>query len=621
MDNSNKYPMLSDIQNASDLRKVAKENLQEVCDDVRQFIIDTVSKTSGHLASGLGVVELSVALHYVYDTPKDKIIWDVGHQAYPHKILTGNKDRLSTIRKKDGLHSFIWRNETAYDVLCTGHASTSIGSALGLAQANKLKGSKDKVVAVIGDGALSGGSSFEALNNAGSLKDIDLLVILNDNEMSISENVGALSQLLSKILAHPHYVKFVEGGKKVLESFPAVKNFALKAQEHAKGMVMPGTLFEEFGFNYIGPIDGHDINRLVSILKNIKEIGGLQFLHIVTTKGKGYKPAELDPICYHGVPIFNPQEGIHPSPHPTDNSYSKVFGTWLCDMAKSDDKLVAITPAMRIGSAMDDFAKAYPDRFFDVAIAEQHALVFASGLAAGGLKPIVAIYSSFLQRAYDGVIHDIAIQNLPIVLAIDRAGIVGPDGPTHQGAFDIAYLQTIPNMTIMAPSSRKELYMMLNTAYKLNAPVAVRYPRDNGDDEYANTQVSETLAIGEGRVLFEGKKVCLLVFGTLLNTVEKMAREHNFALVDMRFIKPFDKKLIARLKDKYEYFITIEEGAKLGGIGQSISSYLHEIKADNKILNIALPDEFIFEGTRAQMLEYVGLSADKIFKTILDFVE
>ena len=489
MEDTNTYKLLDHINDASDVRALARTQLPQLCDEVRTCIIDTISKTAGHLASGLGVVELTVALHYVYDTPHDILVWDVGHQAYPHKILTGHRKELATIRQYNGLHAFIWRNETPYDLITTGHASTSIGSALGLAVAerNKPKEQRRKVVAIIGDGALSGGCAFEALNHAGSFKDIDLTVILNDNEMSISENVGSIAQGLSHVISSPHYVKLVEGGKRILHSLPAVKDFALRAQEHVKGMIMPGTMFEEFGFNYIGPVDGHDVNRLESILENVKEMSGLTFLHVVTKKGKGYEPAERDPICYHGVPAFNPQEGICSNGSSEDKSYSAAFGRWMCDKAVADRKLMAVTPAMRIGSGLVKFAERYPHQFFDVAIAEQHAMVFASGLAAGGMRPVVNIYSTFMQRAYDGLIHDMAIQDLPIILCLDRGGIVGSDGPTHNGAFDIAYSRTVPNLLIMAPSSRHDLYYMLNTAYAYGKPSVIRYPRATGESLMVGT--------------------------------------------------------------------------------------------------------------------------------------
>ena len=537
------YPLLDTIHDAADVRRLKIDALPQLCDEVRRYLIDTVSKTAGHLASGLGVVELTCALHYVFNTPQDKIIWDVGHQAYPHKILTGHKKELATIRQKDGLHAFIWRGETPYDVLSTGHASTSIGSALGLALAARAQGRPDRVAAVIGDGSLTGGMAFEALNHAGTFKDLNLLVILNDNEMSISENVGSLAQSLAEVLANPHYVKLVEGGKRVLTKLPALREFALRAQEHAKGMVMPGTLFEEFGFNYIGPVDGNNVLRLTSLLRKIKDLPGLQFLHVVTRKGKGYPPAERDPICYHGVPAFDPEAGVPQTPHPNDKSFSRAFGNWLCAQANKDPLLVGITPAMRVGSAMDDFAAKFPERFYDVGIAEQHAVVLASGLAAGGMHPVVAIYSSFLQRAYDSVIHDCAIQDLPIVLAVDRGGIVGPDGPTHQGAYDLAYLRAVPNLTILTPATLSEQEQMLSFAAALGHPCAVRYPRANGRDELPGGLQQDEITLGRAQVLHTapetaGKRAAVLAFGPMAADLLPLAQEQGFTLVNMRFVKP-----------------------------------------------------------------------------------
>ncbi len=685
---------------------------------MRGCLIDTVSKTAGHLASGLGVVELTVALHYVYNTPSDKLVWDVGHQAYPHKILTGHRKELETIRQKDGLHAFIWRGETPHDLITTGHASTSIGSALGLAVAERAKPASErrKVVAVIGDGALSGGCAFEAMNHAGSFEDLDMTVILNDNEMSISENVGRLSQGLSHVLSSPHYVKMVEGGKRILEPLPALKNLALRAQEHFKGMLMPGTLFEEFGFNYIGPVDGHDVNRLVSILQNIKDMQGLTFLHVVTTKGKGYEPAEKDPVCYHGVPVFDPDEGIKKGGPKEDLSYSAGFGRWMCDKAKSDQSLIAVTPAMRIGSGLAKFAELYPKQFFDVAIAEQHAMVFASGLAAGGLRPVVNIYSSFMQRAYDGLIHDMAIQNLPIILCLDRGGLVGADGPTHNGAFDIAFTRTVPNLTIMVPSSRHEQYTMLNTAYALASPCVIRYPRANGEslmvkvgDVFEDAQLSldETIEVGsveirnlasfhvdelvnkignlsdssvscEGNETIEARaaktestssstteestafehaldeikllgfesaehlqhmqvahqvhaqerkdaaglnrKIAILVFGPLVNDLQAACEEQDITLINMRFVKPLNEKLVKFLNRKYDLIATVEEAAILGGIGEHISAVCAADGQNDhraKIINLGLSDAFINEGNRNELLKDQGLDRDGIISAVL----
>lgn len=605
-------PLLEHINDAADVRKLRKDQLPELCREVRSYLIDTVSKTAGHLASGLGVVELTVALHYVFNTPKDKIIWDVGHQAYPHKILTGHKKELATIRSAGGLHAFIWRGETPYDVLSTGHASTSIGSALGLALANRAQGIDSKTVAVIGDGSITGGMAFEAMNHAGTFKNLNMLVILNDNEMSISENVGSLSQGLAHVLANPHYVKLVEGGKKVLERLPALRDFALRAQEHAKGMVMPGTLFEEFGFNYIGPVYGHDVERLVSILQNIRDLPGLQFLHVVTRKGKGYAPAEKDPICYHGVPSFDPSRGLQPSPHPADKSFSRAFGNWMCATAANDRKLVGITPAMRIGSALDDFATAYPQRFFDVAIAEQHALVLASGLAAGGMHPVVAIYSSFLQRAYDSVIHDLAVQNLPVILAIDRGGIVGPDGPTHNGMFDIAYLRPVPNLTIMAPADLTELSRMLTLAHSLKSPAAVRYPRSNG----VTRDSAQPVETGKAEVLHRGKKVAILALGPVSLELLPEAEANDYTLVNMRFVKPWDQELVAELASTHELIVTAEEGTVTGGFGEGVGAFLQEQGFACTFMALGLPDHFIMEGTRPQILHDLKLDAAGIMEQI-----
>lgn len=610
-------PLLDSIKSPKDLRKLPVEELEFVCQELREYIINSVSKTAGHLASGLAVVELTTALHYVFNTPDDKIIFDVGHQAYPHKVLTGHKEELQTIRKKNGLHAFVWRGETEYDLLSTGHASTSIGSALGLAVCERNLKTNNKVVAVIGDGALSGGAAYEALNCAGGTKDLDLIVILNDNEMSISENVGSVSQYLASILASPYYVKFVEGGKKVLEKLPAIKTLAEKAQEHAKGMLLPGTLFEELGFNYIGPIDGHDLPSLVSILNNVKQIGGLQFVHVVTKKGKGYTPAEKNPTKYHGVPSFDPAVGISDTKKvDASKSYSDVFGRWLCDMAQADSKLTAITPAMPVGSGMSDFEKKYPDRFFDVGIAEQHAMIFASGLAAGGLHPVVGIYSSFLQRAYDGLIHDMAIQDLPILVAVDRAGIVGPDGPTHQGLFDIAFSRCIPNLTIMCPSDSKEQYLLLNTAYKLNKPALIRYSRDGDDVSFDDLSVNDTVQIGKAKTVLNGTKVAVLCFGSLLRSIKEVCKRTCSTLIDMRFIKPLDEECIKNTVINHDVVITLEEGVVMGGIGQEVMSIAHRVRNDVKVINLGISDRFIMEGKRSELLEDENLDPYSIEKLI-----
>ncbi len=612
-------PLLDKIHSPKDLRELDESDLPRVCSEIREYVIDSVSRTAGHLASGLAVVELTTALHYVFNTPDDKIIFDVGHQSYPHKILTGHKEELKTIRKKDGLHAFVYRGETEYDVLTTGHASTSVGSALGLAVANRNRHSENKVVAVIGDGALSGGAAYEGLNCAGSVKDVDLIVILNDNEMSISENVGSVASYLSSILASPYYVKLINGGKKVLEKLPAIQQLALKAQEHVKGMVMPGTLFEELGFNYIGPIDGHDVNNLVSILHNVKKIGGLQFVHVVTKKGKGYEPAENNPTLYHGVPVFDPDTGeFIKCENRKVCSFSDNFGKWLCDRAFSDDKLVGITPAMPVGSGMVSFSKEYPQQFFDVGIAEQHAFIFASGLAAGGMHPVIAIYSTFLQRAYDGLIHDLAIQNLPVVVAIDRGGIVGPDGPTHQGMFDIAFMRCIPNLIIMTPSSLNEQYLLLNTAYKSMKPCVVRYERASLQVEEEKIPLSATVEIGRAKVLRQGKKVALCCFGSIVSKLKDLSDRYDLTLVDMRFVKPLDVELLKELAKTHEAVISIEEGVVQGGIGQEVYFTVKQANEKVRVELLGLKDEFIMEGSRDELLSEQGLDAASVEKLLLD---
>ncbi len=612
-------PLLDKIHSPKDLRELDESDLPRVCSEIREYVIDSVSRTAGHLASGLAVVELTTALHYVFNTPDDKIIFDVGHQSYPHKILTGHKEELKTIRKKDGLHAFVYRGETEYDVLTTGHASTSVGSALGLAVANRNRHSENKVVAVIGDGALSGGAAYEGLNCAGSVKDVDLIVILNDNEMSISENVGSVASYLSSILASPYYVKLINGGKKVLEKLPAIQQLALKAQEHVKGMVMPGTLFEELGFNYIGPIDGHDVNNLVSILHNVKKIGGLQFVHVVTKKGKGYEPAENNPTLYHGVPVFDPDTGeFIKCENRKVCSFSDNFGKWLCDRAFSDDKLVGITPAMPVGSGMVSFSKEYPQQFFDVGIAEQHAFIFASGLAAGGMHPVIAIYSTFLQRAYDGLIHDLAIQNLPVVVAIDRGGIVGPDGPTHQGMFDIAFMRCIPNLIIMTPSSLNEQYLLLNTAYKSMKPCVVRYERASLEVEEEKIPLSATVEIGRAKVLRQGKKVALCCFGSIVSKLKDLSDRYDLTLVDMRFVKPLDVELLKELAKTHEAVISIEEGVVQGGIGQEVYFTVKQANEKVRVELLGLKDEFIMEGSRDELLSEQGLDAASVEKLLLD---
>ncbi len=607
------YPLLSQINSPDDLRLLPKDKLQPLCDELRAYLLESVSQTSGHLASGLGVVELTVALHYVYQTPFDQLIWDVGHQAYPHKILTGRRDQMHTIRQKNGLHPFPWREESPFDVLSVGHSSTSISAGLGISIAAEKENAGRKTVCVIGDGAITAGMAFEAINHAGSLH-TDMLVILNDNEMSISENVGALNNHLARLFTGSLYGTLREGGKKLLSGIPPIKEFVRKTEEHVKGFVSPvGTMFETLGFNYIGPIDGHDIEELISTLKNMRNMSGPQFLHIKTKKGKGYTPAEQDPIGFHGVPKFDHTSGKLPQTKSAP-TYSNIFGDWLCEMAERDPKIIGITPAMREGSGMVEFSKRFPQQYFDVAIAEQHAVTFGAGLAIAGYKPVVAIYSSFLQRAYDQLIHDVAIQNLPVIFAIDRAGIVGADGQTHQGAFDLSFMRCIPNMTIMCPSDENEMRQMLYTAYTMNSPVAVRYPRGNAQG--VELQPMQALEIGKGKVLKQGEKVAILNFGALLNEAKQVAEANNYTLVDMRFAKPLDEALIAELADSHELLVTLEENALQGGAGSAVNEYLQHIGKIKPLLMLGIPDFFIPQATQAESYADLGLDAKGIAQKI-----
>ncbi len=607
-----KYPHLSLANTPDELRLLPLESLPTLCDELRSYLLRSVSQTSGHFASGLGTVELTVALHYVYNTPFDRIIWDVGHQAYPHKILTGRRDQMHTIRQQGGLHPFPWREESEYDVLSVGHSSTSISAGLGMAIAAEKEGKDRKVVSIIGDGAITAGMAFEAMNHAGDVHP-DMLVILNDNEMSISENVGALNNHFARLLSGPLYTSFREGSKKVLASAPPIKELVRRAEEHIKGMVVPGTMFEELGFNYIGPVDGHNIEELVHTLKNMRQLKGPQFLHIKTTKGKGYAPAESDPICYHAVPKFDLDSTPLPKTASSSPTFSNIFGQWLCDMAKQDEKLVGITPAMREGSDMVAFSKAYPDRYFDVAIAEQHAVTLASGLAIGGNHPVVAMYSTFLQRGYDQLIHDVATMNLPVLFAIDRGGLVGADGQTHQGAFDISFLRCIPNMTIMTPSDENECRQMLYTGYQLNAPASVRYPRGKGMGVEIQNDMT-ALPIGKGNVKVTGKDIAILNFGTLLPHALEVAKSLNATVVDMRFVKPLDEALVLEMAQHHETLVTLEENAIMGGAGSAVNELLMAKKCLRPTLNIGLPDHFIEQGTQEEqqarlMLDAKGIEA------------
>ncbi|HCG5683176.1 TPA: 1-deoxy-D-xylulose-5-phosphate synthase [Vibrio parahaemolyticus] len=613
-----KYPTLALANTPEELRLLPKETLPTLCDELRTYLLNSVSQSSGHLASGLGTVELTVALHYVYNTPVDKLIWDVGHQAYPHKILTGRRDQMPTIRQKDGLHPFPWREESEYDTLSVGHSSTSISAGLGLAISAQKEGKGRKVISVIGDGAITAGMAFEAMNHAGDVHP-DMLVILNDNEMSISENVGALNNHLAKVLSGSLYTSIREGGKKVLSGVPPIKELVRRTEEHLKGMVVPGTLFEEFGFNYIGPIDGHDVNELVKTLKNMRELKGPQFLHIMTKKGKGYEPAEKDPIGYHGVPKFDPSHNCLPKSSGDKPTFSKIFGDFLCDMAAQDPKLMAITPAMREGSGMVRFSKEYPDQYFDVAIAEQHAVTLATGMAIAGDHPIVAIYSTFLQRGYDQLIHDIAIMDLPVMFAIDRAGLVGADGQTHQGAFDLSFMRCIPNMVIMAPSDENECRQMLYTGHKHTGPSAVRYPRGSGMGTEIEKEFT-ALEIGKGRVVRKGEKVAILSFGTFLPNALEAAENLNATVADMRFVKPLDEALIRQLADEHDVLVTLEENAIAGGAGAGVVEFMMKEKIIKPVLNLGLPDKFIHQGTQEELHEELGLDAKGIEKSIAEYL-
>ncbi|HHQ6633549.1 TPA: 1-deoxy-D-xylulose-5-phosphate synthase [Serratia fonticola] len=609
-----KYPTLALAENPEELRSLPKESLPKLCDELRQYLLDSVSRSSGHFASGLGAVELTVALHYVYNTPFDHLVWDVGHQAYPHKILTGRRDRISTIRQKNGLHPFPWRAESEYDVLSVGHSSTSISAGLGMAVAAAREGKNRRTVCVIGDGAITAGMAFEAMNHAGDITP-DMLVVLNDNEMSISENVGALNNHLAQLLSGKLYSTLREGGKKVLSGVPPIKELLKRTEEHLKGMVVPGTLFEELGFNYIGPVDGHDVQGLAATLKNMRDLKGPQLLHIMTKKGRGYAPAEKDPISFHAVPKFDPASGTLPKSAGGLPTYSKIFGEWLCETAAKDSQLMAITPAMREGSGMVQFSRDYPQQYFDVAIAEQHAVTFAAGLAIGGYKPVVAIYSTFLQRAYDQVIHDVAIQQLPVMFAIDRGGIVGADGQTHQGAFDISFLRCIPNMVIMTPSDENECRQMLYTGYHHNTgPSAVRYPRGNGTG--APLEPLAALPLGKGIVRREGEKIAILNFGTLLAEAAQVAEAMNATLVDMRFVKPLDEQLVLEMAASHEVLVTLEENAIMGGAGSGVNELLMAKRRVVPVLNIGLPDYFIPQGGQEEIRSDLGLDAAGIQRQI-----
>ena len=603
------YPLLETIDTPAQLRQLDKKRLSQLADELRNFLINSVSQTGGHLSSNLGVVELTIALHYVFNTPEDRLVWDVGHQTYPHKILTGRREGMSGLRKAGGIAGFPRRAESAYDAFGAGHSSTSISAALGMAVAAQQSGSDRRAVAIIGDGAMTAGMAFEALNNAGAM-DANLLVILNDNDMSISSNVGALNNYLARLLSGRLYDRMRRSTEKVLGVAPPILELAKRAEEHVKGMMTPGTLFEEFGFNYIGPIDGHDLDVLIATLSNIRKLKGPQFLHVVTQKGHGFKPAEDNPGKFHGVGKFDPESGESLG-SAGRKTYTQVFGEWLVDMAEHDKRLIGITPAMCDGSGLNQFQEKFPDRYFDVGIAEQHALTFAAGLACDGSKPVVAIYSTFLQRAYDQLIHDIALQNLPVLLAVDRAGLVGADGPTHAGSFDISYLRCIPNMVVMCPSDENECRQMLYTGYMLDAPAAVRYPRGCGPG-VATMREMKALPLGKGEVRRQGTRVAILAFGSMLQPALAAAEKLDATVANMRFVKPLDTALVYQLAASHDLLVTVEENAVMGGAGASVMEALQSANVTIPLLVLGLPDTFIEHGTPEKMLADCGLDANGI---------
>lgn len=606
--------LLETINDPAELRRLPRPQLGQVAEELRAYVLDSVSKTGGHLSSNLGTVELTIALHYVFNTPHDRIVWDVGHQTYPHKILTGRRDRMASLRQLGGLAGFPQRAESEYDTFGTAHSSTSISAALGMALAARQKGEQRRAIAVIGDGAMSAGMAFEALNNAG-VAECDLLVILNDNDMSISPPVGALNRYLAQLMSGRFYAATKELGKNVLRVAPPLFELAKRFEEHAKGMVVPATLFEKFGFNYIGPIDGHDLESLIPTLENIKHLKGPQFLHVVTKKGQGYKLAEADPVAYHGPGKFDPAVGLVKPATPPKPTFTQVFGQWLCDMAAKDQRLVGITPAMREGSGMVEFHKRFPDRYYDVGIAEQHAVTFAAGMACEGLKPVVAIYSTFLQRGYDQLIHDVALQNLPVVFALDRAGLVGADGPTHAGAYDIPYLRCIPQVSIACPADENECRKLLTTAFEQDHPVAVRYPRGSGAGVPVEAGL-DALPFGKGEVRREGKGVAVLCFGTLLYPALQAAERLNLTVVNMRWAKPLDTELLLRVAAAHEGLVTLEEGAVMGGAGSAVTEALHAAGVTKPVLQLGLRDEFAPHGDPAKLLALQGLDAAGIEASI-----
>lgn len=608
------FPLLSKINDPKDLRQLSEEQLPQLANELRDFLVTRLDQCGGHFGANLGTIELTIALHYVYNTPTDRLVWDVGHQAYPHKILTGRRDQIHTVRQPNGLAPFPKRGESDYDCFGTGHSSTSIGAALGMAVGAKLNQEDKKVVAIIGDGGLTGGQAFEALNHGGGI-DPNMLVILNDNEMSISENVGALSQYLGRILSGKTYASIREGSKKILSKMPPISRLAKKTETHLKNMIVPGALFDELGFNYIGPIDGHDLPVLINTLNTLKTLSGPKLLHVITVKGKGYAPAEAAQIDFHAVKPGFYSKPAQPASGTKAPTYSDIFGDWLCDMAASDTQLIGITPAMREGSGMVNFAKQFPDRYFDVGIAEQHALTFAAGLACENKKPVVAIYSTFLQRAYDQLIHDIALQNLDVTFGIDRAGLVGADGPTHAGSFDLSYLRCIPNMVVMAPSDENECRHMLTTAYHYPGPAAVRYPRGTGTGCTINKALT-SIPIGKSHCLRQGKRVAILAFGSVVTSARQAAEKLNATLIDMRFVKPLDTDCIDALVKSHELLVTVEENAIMGGAGSAVNEYLSSQGCYPHFLQLGLPDVFLDHGNPDHQLRQCGLDANGILQSI-----
>jgi len=614
----NPKKLLDSVTLPADVRKLEMEKLPQLCEEVRQFLIDSVAVTGGHFGSNLGVVELTVALHYVFNTPKDKLIWDVGHQSYPHKILTGRKNQMNTIRKYGGLAPFPKREESEYDAFNVGHSSTSIGAAAGMALAERDRKNPATIIAIIGDGALTGGMALEALNHAGDTK-ADMLVILNDNKMSISPNVGAMGQYLTRLISSPSYVKTRARGREFFDAAPRLKKILMRAESHTKGMMVPGTLFEELGFEYYGPIDGHDVVALVEVLENLKKIKGPKFLHILTKKGKGYAPAEQDRLSFHAVKPFDPVTGKNIPGQKKSLSYTDIFSEWIVAKAEKEKDLQAITPAMCHGSGLVLFKEKFPSRYHDVGIAEQHALTLAAGLACAGKKPVVAIYSSFLQRAYDQLIHDIALQNLNILLAIDRAGIVGPDGATHAGSFDLSFMRIVPNLVILAPADKNECYAMLESGFNYNGPTVVRYPR-GGDEGEFNENKKEIIEIGKAKMIRTGKNIAILSFGTLLERCRPVAEKLEATLVNMRCVKPLDEKLLRELAETYQYFVTVEDNAALGGAGSAVNEFVMKNNLSVSVKNLGLPDIFLPHGTREEILAEAGLSEERILKAVQEFV-